>query len=137
MQVDPVVSGLILLTALLLLCVNHLVILPYLVKPEEFFVKRLRPRGHHKFTHAHLLARAFGSGFISAGLHSLAFCLALSLVLDFDWTWVWLVLTLGGGLLVGVGNCIYFRCWRYRRLAPSVRKGKLDGAKDLFERRSH
>ena len=113
MQLDTVIPALKLLTALFLLCVNYLVLLPYLVKPEKFYIRPLRQARNHKVTHAQLIVRAFGGvGIVSAGLHSLAFCLALSLVLDFVWIWVWLALTFGGGLVLGTGFYIRFRLQR-------------------------
>lgn len=57
MQLDTVITGLKLLTALLLVCVAYLVLLPYFLRPEEFFIKRLRPERNHKFT-----IRSFLSG---------------------------------------------------------------------------
>lgn len=136
MQLDTVVTGTTLLTALLLLFVTYLVILPYFVKPEEFFIERLRPEDHHGVSHRQLLFRAFGgAGLVSAGLQSLAFCLAFSLVQDVYWVWVWPAMTLGGSLVLGVGHYIGFRCFRYRRLAPHERRPTMDGGAVLFVRR--
>ena len=139
MQLDTVITGLKLLTALSLVCVTHLVLLPYFLKPEEFFIKRFRPEHNHKFTHADLLARAFlGAGLISTGLYSLALCLALSLVVGtaWAWAWVWLVLTLDGGVVVGTGCYIGFRILRYRKLAADERLAALGGETGVFVRRS-
>lgn len=136
MQLDTVITGLKLLTALLLVCVAYLVLLPYFLKPEEFFIKRLRPERNHKFTHAQLLVRAFlGAGLLSAGLYSLAICLVLGLVLNIAWAWVWLALTLGGGIVVGTGCYIGFRILRYRKLAPDERWAVLGGEAGVFVRR--
>ena len=134
MELDTVITGLKLLTALLLLCVTFLVVLPYFVKPEEFFVKRLRPNNNHRLTHTQLLVRAFGgAGLLSAGLYSLATVLVLSLVMDI--AWAWLIVTLGGGMVVSTGHYIRFRLDRYRKLAPDERHSMKDGDAGVFVRR--
>ena len=115
---DIAITGLRLLTALVLMCVTYLVVWPYFAKPEEFFVKQLRPEANRKITHSQLLVRAFlGMGLITAGLHSLALCLVLNLVLHLtNIFWVWLGMTLGGGIVVGTGHYVVFRLLRYRKL---------------------
>ena len=125
---DDVVTSLKLIMALLLVGASYLCILPYFVKPEEFFIKRLRSDANQGITHTQLLCRAFvGIGLISGGLNSLALCLVFSLVLHsidtvWAWAWVWLAITMGGGTLVGAGHYIYFRFLRYKRLTPNERQ---------------
>ena len=118
MQPDPIaiIKGVKLLAAISLLCVNYLAILPYFHKPEEFFIKSLRPESDSQFTHNQLLFRAFvGVGFISTGVWALAFTLAFSVVSDIAW-WMWPAITLGGGTIVGAAEYAYFRLVRYRRM---------------------
>ena len=136
MELDTVMTGLKLLTALLLICVTFLVVLPYFVKPEEFFVKRLRPNNNHRLMHTQLLVRAFGgAGLLSASLYSLATVLVLSLVTDIALARAWLIVTLGGGMVVGTGHYIRFRLDRYRKLAPDERHSMEDGDAGVFVRR--
>ena len=125
---DDVVTSLKLIMARLLVGASYLFLLPYFVKPEAFFIKRLRSDANQGITHTQLLCRAFvGIGFISGGLNSLALCLVFSLALHsidtvWAWAWVWLAITMGGGTLVGAGHHIYFRFLRYKRLTPSERQ---------------
>lgn len=136
MPLDAVITGVKLLTSLLLVCATYLVFLPYFAKPEEFFIRRLRPRDDRRFTHAQLLIRAFGgAGLVSAGMYSLAFCLVFSLVLDVVWMWAWPAMTLGGGVMLGVGHYARFRLSRYRKLTPSEQRAMTDGDPGVFVRR--
>lgn len=133
MQLDTLFTGIKLLTAVLLLCGTYLVLLPYFFRPEDFFIKGLRPKDRNEVTHGQLLFRAFGgAGLISASLFSLAWCLVLSLVVDLAWAWVWSVMTLGGGAVLGAGHYVGFRLIRYRRLAPNERQTEMDADSGLF-----
>ena len=126
MQPDPIaiIKGVKLLAAISLLCVNYLAILPYFHKPEEFFIKSLRPESDSQFTHKQLLFRAFvGVGFISTGVWALAFTLAFSVVSDIAW-WMWPAITFGAGTIVGAAEYAYFRLVRYRRLEAAAFKRK-------------
>ena len=134
---DTAVTSLKLLSALSLIGVIYLVLLPYFWKPEEFFVERLRPERNQGLTHGQLLVRAFvGAGLVSAALHSLAFCIALSLVLDLKWAWMWPAMTLSGGLVVGTGTYLGFRFLRYRRLTSDERARDEWSTGDVFARRA-
>ena len=88
------------------------VILSYVRKPEEFFIKRLRPKG--KTTNAQLLARAF----VGSGLSGAAWALGTGLLwgLGLD---VWLTVTLFFGLVGGTATYITLRFFTYRKLLPN------------------
>ena len=77
-----------------LACAAFGVIFPYVWKPEEFFIKRLRPKG--KTTNAQLLARAF----VGSGLAGAAWALGSGLIwgLRLD---AWLTVALLCGLVGG------------------------------------
>lgn len=135
---DDVVTSLKLIMALLLVGASYLFLLPYFLKPEEFFIKRLRSDANQGITHTQLLCRAFvGIGFISGGLNSLALCLVFSIALHsidtvWAWAWVWLTITMGGGTLMGAGHYIYFRFLRYKRLTPNERQATGDRNSGVF-----
>ena len=88
------------------------VIFPYVRKPEEFFIKRLRPKG--KTTNAQLLARAF----VGSGLSGAAWALGTGLIwgLRLD---AWLTVTLFFGLVGGTVIYISLRFFTYRKLLPN------------------
>ena len=103
------------------------VILSYVQKPEEFFIKRLRPKG--KTTNAQLLARAF----VGSGLSGAAWALGTGLLwgLRFD---AWLTVTLFGGLVVGTVFYITLRFFTYRKLLPNDSNDMAGGTGTVFVR---
>ena len=88
------------------------VILSYVWKPEEFFIKRLRPKG--KTTNAQLLARAFVGSGLSGAAWALGTGLLWGLRLD-----AWLTVTLFFGLVGGTVIYISLRFFTYRKLLPN------------------
>ena len=111
-----------------LVCAVFGVIFPYVLKPEEFFIKRLRPKG--KITNAQLLARAFGGSGLSAAAWALGSGLIMGLRLD-----VWLTVTLLGGLVVGAVIYISLRFLTYRKLLPNDSNDMAGRTETIFVRR--
>ena len=102
---DVFITSLRLLTGLALVIVSFGVFLPYSVRPERFFIKRLRPTSGRKITHRQLLARAFiGAGLLPAGAWMLGYLLIVRNVTGMslrDQITVWLTVTLVGGPIMG------------------------------------
>ena len=109
-------------------CAVFGVIIPYVGKPEEFFIKRLRPKS--KTTNTQLLARAFGG----SGLAAAAWALGSGLImrLRFD---AWLTVTLFGGLVGGIVFYISLRFFTYRKLLPNDSSDMPGRAGTVFVRR--
>ena len=127
---EVTITGLRLLIGLFLVCTTFGVLIPYFARPEDFFIKRLRPRSNHVVTHAQLLVRAFIGGLISSALHALGYVLLIGLSLE-----LWLALTLAGGLVLGMLGYAYFRIVRYRRLASNERQPMAEAGEGGFVRR--
>ena len=106
------IASLQLVTALSLVVAAFGVILPYVWKPEEFFIKRLRPKS--KTTNAQLLARAFVGSGLSGAAWALGTGLLWGLRLD-----VWLTVMLFFGLVGGTVIYISLRFFTYRKLLPN------------------
>ena len=100
-----------LVTGVSLACVAFGLIMPYVWKPEKFFIKRLRPKG--KTTNMQLLARAFGGSGLTAAAWALGSGLLWGLRLD-----VWLTVTLFSCLVGGTVIYIILRFFNYRTLLP-------------------
>ena len=119
---DVFITSLRLLTGLALVIVSFGVFLPYSVRPERFFIKRLRPTSGRKITHRQLLARAFiGAGLLPAGAWMLGYLLIVRNVTGMslrDQITVWLTVTLVGGPIIGSLVYSHFRLRRYHRLTP-------------------
>ena len=119
---DVFITSLRLLTGLALVIVSFGGFLPYSVRPERFFIKRLRPTSGRKITHRQLLARAFiGAGLLPAGAWMLGYLLIVRNVTGMslrDQITVWLTVTLVGVLIGGPLAYAYFRLRRYHRLIP-------------------
>ena len=119
---DAAITSLRLLTGLALVIVSFGVFLPYSTRPEDFFIKRLRPTSGHKITHGQLLARAFiGAGLLYPGAWMLSYLLIVRNVTGMslrDQITVWLIVTLVAGPIIG--SLVYsdFRLRRYHRLIP-------------------
>ena len=109
-------------------CAVFGVIMPYVRKPEEFFIKRLRPKG--KVTNTQLLARAFGGSGLSAAAWALGSGLIMGLRLD-----AWLTVTLVGGLVVGTVIYITLRFFTYRKLLPNDSNDMAGRTETIFVRR--
>ena len=119
---DAAITSLRLLTGLALVIVSFGVFLPYSIRPEEFFIKRLRPTSGHKITHRQLLARAFiGAGLLYPGAWMLSYLLIVRNVTGMslrDQITVWLIVTLVAGPIMGSLVYLHLRLRRYRRLIP-------------------
>ena len=111
-----------------LACAAFGVIFPDVWKPEEFFIKRLRPKG--KTTNAQLLARAF----VGSGLAGAAWALGSGLIwgLRLD---AWLTVALLWGLVGGTVIYISLRFFTYRKLPPNDSNGMPGRTGTTFVRR--
>ncbi len=107
------------------------VALPYFVKPEDFFIKRLRPDPDLEITHARLLAMAFRGGLLTISAALLGGTLVYGEISAYSLSSVLLV----GGSSLGVGIYIYYRLWRYRELAPEERGFSDSQSGSVFIRR--
>ena len=116
-----------LVTGMSLGCAVFGVIIPYVWKPEEFFIKRLRPKG--KTTNTQLLARAFGG----SGLAAAAWALGSGLIMGLRFN-AWLTVTLFGGLVVGTVFYITLRFFTYRKLLPNDSNDMAGGTGTVFVR---
>ena len=118
-----------LVTGMSLACAAFRVIFPYVWKPEEFFIKRFRPKG--KTTNMQLLARAFGGSGVTAAAWALGSGLIWGLRLD-----AWLTVTLFGAIAGGTVIYIILRFFTYRKLPPHDAGDMLGGTGAVFVRRS-
>ena len=114
---DIAIAVLRLVVGLSLAAIAFGVIQPYFTRPEEFFVKRLRPKKGRRYTHTELLVRAFlGAGLLTSGAWILGYFLVAGIVTDRvpGTPTLWLVATLGASLLIGSAVYAYLRFCRYR-----------------------
>ncbi len=109
----------------------------YFRRPEDFFIKRLRPNEGIQYTHVQLLFRAF----IGVGLISVTpFILGISVIgyddapVDLKRASIAIGLTLG--LFLGLCSYLYFRIWRYVEIFPSGRGASASGEQRVFIRRA-
>lgn len=112
-------------------------ILSYFKSPEDYFIKRLRPKGDVKYTHAQLLFRAF----IGLGLvwPALAFSGILIIVSDDAFIELrpeFVLSALPISLFSSIGSYIYFRLWRYVEIDPSEQDVLVSGGQRTFVRRA-
>ena len=109
----------------------------YFRRPEDFFIKRLRPNEGIQYTHAQLLFRAF----IGVGLISVTpFILGISVIgygdapVELRRASIAIGLTLG--LFLGLCSYLYFRIWRYVEIVPSGQGASASGEQRIFIRRA-
>ena len=110
------------------------VALPSFVKPEDFFIKRLRPDPDLEITHARLLAMAFCGGLLTISAALLGGALVYGEISPYSLK-LWLVVTLVVGTSLGAAIYIYYRLWRYRELAPEERGFSGSQRRSVFIRR--
>ena len=119
---DVFINSLRILTGLALVIVSWVVFLPYSTRPEDFYIKRLRPKSGHKITNRQLLARAFiGVGLLHIHAWMLGYRLLINNVASTslrDEITVWFSVTLVVGVIGGSFAYTYLRLERYRRLIP-------------------
>ena len=109
-------EGIRLLIGLALIAVAYGLAMPYFRDPERYFVKRLRPAGGGKVTHARLLVRASVGAVAGGGLHLIASVVAFDIPASVFGSWDLAVLGAGALTAVwGIGYA-YFRLVKYRRL---------------------
>ena len=134
MDFVPSLTGVRLLTGLLIMFAASVVALPYFTIPEDFFVKRLRPAPDLEITHARLLTRAF-----LGGLSSVSVTLLGTALVTGDASAYFLRLSLSATLIcgsfIGVGAYIYFRLWRYREMSPEEFGASGSQSRSVFIRR--
>ncbi len=128
MDLIPNPAGVRFLTGLLILGAVFMVILPYFRKPEDFFIKRFRPKNHDEYTHAQLLFRAYiGAGLIGSSIFALGWSIAFQMPL-----WMWAAIALFGASASGTVTYMYFRLWRYRKPTPCELRSGADMRRDAF-----
>lgn len=108
----------------------------YFRRPEDCFIKRLRPNEGIQYTHVQLLFRAY----IGVGLISVTpFILGLSVVVyeeaSVELRRSAIAIGLVLGFFLGVCSYLYFRIWRYVETAPSERSASVSGGQRVFVRR--
>lgn len=109
----------------------------YFRRPEDFFIKRLRPKEGIQYTHAQLLFRAF----IGVGLISVTPVMLGVSVIGYEDASVELrrsaiAVGLAVALILGVCSYLYFRIWRYVETAPSKRSASVSREQRFFVRRT-
>ena len=110
-----------LLAGMLVAVTGYLTALAYFLKPEEFFVKRLRPSPERAVSHRELLLRAYGgAGLVHTSIQAVGFYLAY----QDPSAWVWVVLTLIMSPALGSMAYAYFRFERYRKASPDERASR-------------
>lgn len=120
---DTAVAGLQVVVGMLLAATAFGVVQSYFMRPEDFFVKRLRPERERKVTHAQLLARAYlGAGLLAAGLWMLGFLLVVGIVTGGmpGTLLLWISVTLGASLVTGSLAYFRLRLGRYGRPVPGA-----------------
>lgn len=110
-----------LLAGILAAATGYLIALAYFLKPEEFYVKRLRPSPARAVSHRELLLRAYGgAGLVHTSIQAVGFYLAY----QNPSAWVWVVLTLIMCPILGSMAYAYFRFERYRKASPDERASR-------------
>ena len=120
---DTAIAGLQLVLGMSLAAMAVGVVHSYFMRPEDFFVKRLRPEREPRVTHMRLLVRAYlGAGLLTSCLWILGYLLVVAIVIGgFPGTLlVWLSVTLGASLATGSFAYFYLRLRRYGRPAPGA-----------------
>ena len=101
----------------------------YWGKPEEFFIRRLRPGNDAKYTHAQLLFRAFmGAGLIPVALASFGIFIITSDDALIELRPEWFFSVLPFALALAICSYLHFRIWRYVEVVRSGRDGSVSAA---------
>ena len=106
----------------------------YFRAPEDFFIKRLRPKEGTEYTHSQLVFRAMVSGLLPAPIMMLWVAIMTSDEAFLEWRSHYITLTIIIGLFLGVSSYLYFRLWRYRKLTPAEQQAS--DPRPLFARRT-
>ncbi len=108
----------------------------YFRKPENFFIKRLRPIEGTEYTHSQLVFRALMSALLPTPIMMLGVSIMTSDEAFLEWgsSYITLTIIIGIGLFLGVSSYLYFRLWRYRKLTPAEQQAS--DPRPLFARRT-
>ena len=111
-------------------------LISYCQKPEDFLIKRLRPKEDARFSHSQLLFRALAG----AGLSALLLIIGVGIITSdeafLEWRSPFITVTVVIGLFMGIHSYLYFRIWRYVEIAPSGQSGSDSSDQRLFMRRA-
>ena len=110
--------------------------LSYFRKPEDFVIKRLRPKENIQFSHFQLIYRSS----VGAGLCSVLFVLGIGIITSgegfLEWRGLYVTITLAMWMFMGGFSYLYFRLWRYVEIAPSEQGALVSRGQRVFLRRS-
>ena len=134
MDSAPILAGVRILTGVSLMFAAYLLVLPYFTRPEDFFVKRLRPAPDLEMTHARLITRAFLGGLLSVGAIALGTALILGEVSGYLLR-LSLASMLVVGSFIGIGAYLYFRLWRYQEMTPEELAASGNRSRPVFTKR--
>ncbi len=109
-------------------------LISYCQKPEDFLIKRLRPKGDTRFTHSQLLFRALAGAVLFALLLTLGVGIITSDEAFLEWRSHYAIFNIFTGLYLGISLYLYFRLWRYRKLTPAEQPAS--DPRPLFARRT-
>ena len=134
MDLLAIPTGVRVLAGIIVTLAASVVALPYFARPEDFFIRRLRPDPDRQITHSRLLAMVFLGGPLSVSAAMLGVALVTG---EFSAYFLRLCLaaTLVVGSFIGAGIYAYSRLWRYRKLSPQELGHSGSRGRSVFIRR--
>ena len=109
--------------------------LSYFRKPEDFVLKRLRPKENIQFSHSQLIYRSF----VGAGLCSILLVLGVGIITSkegfLEWRGLYVTITLVMWMFMGTFSYLNFRLWRYVEIAPPEQGTLVSRRQRVFVRR--